>query len=564
MKKNSKIILFVLAILFIIGIIVVLCILLENPNVKKFNEKIGLIEKSFLQKTSFNTLDEYFVIISVSDMEKQATVKVGSGSSLNSAFSDAKRKISKFIKENEYNVEWVKLDVVNSISSNFQTELENTTYAYTYRKGIIFENANSKIVLTEAELNSNELIDYENHSLNLNNLNDYLNLPSYEVIKSTPTNIKSFSTKSCFCDEYNYVYQLYDDGDTCGTRILNNIDSSFINHLVLTSSNYLFNMLGDDGKFVYGYNLTNGKKLSGYNILRHAGSVWSLIVTYDDDADGMKKQKINSALDYLKDFLTNDGNLYFVMNYEKDEIPLGAGALTILAICDYTSTFMDTQYIDLAQKIGDGILSMQQSDGHFVHTLNTDFSLKEDYKSFVYTGESIFALCKLYGATKDEKYLNAAERALQYCVNSDFSIHSDHWISYAINEISKYVDNSDFYELGLKNFTRNINNIENEETSYSTALELLMQCFKLYNTLSDKQIDVNGLSDFPIQKLTSLIKSKANSILSLYMYPETAMYLKHPSKYLGAFFVRPESFNIRIDDIQHSILSYYYFKEILD
>ena len=99
MKKYSKIILFVIAILFIIGIIVALCILFENPNVKKFNEKIGLIEKSFLQKNSFNTLDEYIVIISVSDMNKQATVKFGSGSSLNSAFSDANVKFLGSLKK---------------------------------------------------------------------------------------------------------------------------------------------------------------------------------------------------------------------------------------------------------------------------------------------------------------------------------------------------------------------------------------------------------------------------------------------------------------------------------
>ena len=251
------------------------------------------------------------------------------------------------------------------------------------------------------------------------------------------------------------------------------------------------------------------------------------------------------------------------MNYEKNEIPLGGNALAVTAFSEYTTAFMDNQYVELAEKLGNGIISMQQADGHFTHILNTDFSEKEDYWTNIYDGEAILALCKLYGITKNEKYLNSAEKALQNCIKNDYSIHCDHWISYAINEISKYVDNTEYYELGLKNFTRNINNIDNEKTSYSTALELLMQCLQLYENISEKQTQKDILKEFPIAKLTSIIQEKANSMLNMYAYPEIAMYLKNPSKYCNVFFVRSDSFSMRIDDIQHAILAYTYFKGFL-
>ncbi len=512
MNTKLKIVLIISFILIIICAIFTISILTKNPYVKKFDEKIELIEKAFSQDFPSNNLSKNIVIISISNMEKQATVKFGLGNSLNSAFSNAKSEISKFIQDNDYNVEWVKLDIVDYISSNFQYELESVNSAYNYRKGIFFEDSNRTFVLTEAELNSNSIIDYSSKSLDLNHLNDYLNLPSYEKFQSQPSNIKSFTTKSFFCDENNMTYSLFNTGANTGRRILKTINSNSIYDIISNASNYLFNMIKDDGKFNYGYYLTTNKEIPDYNILRHAGSVWSLIVTYDDDPDGAKKVKINSSLDYLKNNLANNSDSYYIIssNENENELSLGGNALATLAFCEYTTAFSDNQYVELAEKLGNGILSMQQSDGHFVHILNPDFSVKKDYSTYLYDGESIFALCKLYGITKNEKYLNSAEKALQYCINKDYTIYKDHWLSYAINEITKYVDNPDYYNFGLKNFTRNVNNFDNLSSASSINFELLVQSLKLYNTVSAKNINVSYMTNFPIAKLNDLIQSQVD------------------------------------------------------
>ena len=43
------------------------------------------------------------------------------------------------------------------------------------------------------------------------------------------------------------------------------------------------------------------------------------------------------------------------------------------------------------------------------------------------------------------------------------------------------------------------------------------------------------------------------------MFPEIAMYMQTPEKYVGAFCVRHDDFRIRIDDIQHDVSAYYSF-----
>lgn len=288
----------------------------------------------------------------------------------------------------------------------------------------------------------------------------------------------------------------------------------------------------------------------------------------ENDLDGLKRRKIEKSIDYLNRFVQQkDNTVSHLLNETKSSISLGGNGLAVVAICEYTEKFNDTKYLEIAKHLGNGILSMQEETGKFVNLLSPkDYCVQDvagkHYK--YYCGEATLALGKLYGITKDSKYLEAAKKSLQYFVDTNYAVHSDHWTSYAANEITKYVDNESFYELGLRNVANNMDKMLNKKASSHTDLEMLMQCFELYNRILERNLTVSYLQTFPVEKFKTLIQNRVEKQFNSYLYPEIAMYLTNPSSYCNTFFIRTDGFRIRIDDIQHSIVGYSYYVKNLE
>lgn len=550
----------------LILIITFFCIFMPNTNHNSFDTKISMLQKLY-NKNGKSQGKDNIVIISICNKENKAIVNSKRGYSVNNAYQLLKNEVSSYVKQNNYNTYWVKLDIVQNVEEismdEFNDILSDLEQEYLYRNGIILSFADTEIILTEAELNSNMIIDYDNFKLDLTNLNAYLKSRGDLQLRTLPSKLKTFTTLGYFCDENNNTYELYNEGANTGRRVCNSLDKSQIDYIIQNASDYLFNMIQDDGKFIYGYNPLTDKKNNNYNILRHAGSVWSCIVSYDGSTD--KKAKIDSALDYLNDVIRKkDDNTYFIAEVKDSEIKLGGNALSIIAMCEYTDKFSDFKYIDTIKKLGNGILSMCHSDGSYTHVLNeNDFSLKAEYRTVYYDGEATFALCKLYGITKDDKYLNAAKKSMDYFIEERYTQYADHWISYATNEITKYVDDERYYDFGLKNVGNNMKRILEKEYTSHINLEMIVKCNELYNRMLEKNITVEFSNYFPIDKLKELLNARLHFQLNSYLYPEIAMYLNSPSKYCNTFFIRHSNFRIRIDDIQHSILGYYYSKDVI-
>lgn len=566
MKSKKMLIGSCVFVFLLIAIIAFVCVFRFNASNNSFDTKISMLQKLYRTDNKSQNKDN-IVIISICDMENKAIVKSKKGYSINNAYQLLKNEVSSYVKQNNYNTSWVKLDIVQNIEEisidEFNDTISDLVQEYIYRRGIILNFADTEIILTEAELNSNMIIDYDDCKLDLNNLNAYLQSRGDLQLRNLPTKLKTFTTLGYFCDENNNTYKLYNEGANTGRRVYDNLDKSQIDYIVQNASEYLFDMIQDDGKFIYGYNPLKDTENDNYNILRHAGSVWSCIVSFDGSND--KKAKIDLTLEYLNNTIRKkDDNTYFISEVKDGEIKLGGNALAIIAMCEYTDKFSDSKYIDTIKKLGNGILSMGHSDGSYNHVLNeNDFSLKSEYRTLYYDGEATFALCKLYGITKDEKYLNAAKKSMDYFIEKRYTQYADHWISYATNEITKYVDDEKYYELGLKNVGNNVSTILEKAYTSHIDLEMIVKCNELYNRMIEKNINIEYTNYFSYDKLKELLNARLHFQLNSYLYPEMAMYLKNPSKYCNTFFIRHSDFRIRIDDIQHSILGYYYSKDII-
>ena len=554
-------------IIFILVALIMLYVLTNETS--DFEKKMNLLEKEYKSNEEVLQIDESdkIVIIAISDRKEKAIVRSQKASTVDNAYQKLKKEVNLYINEKKFGFEWIKLDIVNEIEeksySDFCKDVESINNDNTYRKGLILNDGTEEFIFSEAELNSNCIVDYENNELNINNINKYLNEQGKNELRKIPSEVKIFTTISFFCDETSKTYELYNNGANTGRRKQDIIDKNEIYSIIANSSNYLSNMLQSSGKFIYGYNPLKNKELTSYNILRHCGSVWSLIVCFDENTKNKEslKANINNATEYMiSQIREQDKNISYIIEEKTDEIKLGGNALAVIAMCEYTEKFQDSKYIELLKKLANGIINMQEDGGNYIHVLNaSDFSKKEDYRTVYYDGEATFALIKLYGITNDEKYLNSAKKAMDYFVENNYTKYCDHWLSYASNEITKYIDNEKYYEFGIKNITENADIIRHKQFTSHVNFEMLIKGYELYNRLIEKKISFKDLDQFSIKDLKMLIDERAKFQLNSYMYPEFAMYLSNPNEYYNVFFIRQNNFRIRIDDIQHSLLGYKYY-----
>lgn len=578
MKSNKKIIIYTVSgILLVISLIIML--LLTDSEIT-FEERMELLKESvfdseeilniYSPENAFDKEHAYVVFISLCDIKTRAIVLHEVAPTLLEAWEKAEESAKQYIEEKNYDPKWIKVDVVDSIQKVKYKALQKTikkSYNEFYRKGIAFDKYFKTAVL-EAEINGNKFIDYkETDQINIDTLNAYLRKLGKSTIEKIPSELITFTCVGFLCDENNEVYKLNGYGDNEGLdygRRSYEVDKNTLKDVMLSSSYWLADEVEENGKFIYGYYPTYDKKFTAYNNLRHATSIlpfiWSYELTEDDAFKILSEKTLNYMLNEIKE--KSPDVSYLV---DRTEIKLGGNGVAIVTIDSYMNTFgKDEKLVDICKKLGEGILELQNEDGSYYHVLNTDFSRKEEYRTVYYDGEATYALSVLYKMTGEEKWLNAAKKSIEYFIENDYTKHKDHWVAYAVNEVTKYVDDERYYEFGLKNLQVNMKTIYNQKTPYHTYMELLMAGFEMYDRMIEKGIKCEYLEEFDEQFFMKTIQHRAEHMLNCFFYPEYAMYLKNPEAILGTFGVRHDGYRIRIDDVSHFIAGYYHYYEVYD
>ncbi len=559
MKKKMIIILIICLILGIIYIIY--NSITSGDNVLKFNNKISKLEDSIIKDKDLNFAKENFtVFISVSDSINKAYITNSTKSTLKKAIEEAKKEMLSKIKKYDINPEWVKLDVINDnkeiLSKNFESEVTNLNNN-TCRKGIAFDE-NFDIALLEAEINSNIIIDYKQKELDLSKLNKYItsDRKTKDKLKSFPEKLITFTSVGYIYDDKG-IYKLESKEENFGRRKIENIDELFLLETIENASEYLIDAVKENGEFIYRYNALTNKETDDYNILRHEGTVWSMIQTYKLTKNKELKENIDLAIKYVANEVVKykDDNTAYIIEKKNNEIKLGANGIGILMFIEYMQTFNNKEYEKLVLDLGNGISKMQNENGSYYHVYKyPEFSKYEEFRTVYYDGEATYSLTKLYEFTKNKKWLDKAEKAVKYFCDNEYEKYKDQWIEYSINEIIKYNPKKEYLELGLKNVSVNLEKIMNEEYWYPVDLELLNTGLEIYDIAVKNKV---YLKDFDVNKLIDAIFYRANIQLDGVFYPEISMYFENPKRITNAFYVRNEKFRIRIDDIQHNINGYY-------
>ena len=569
----------------------------------------------------------FLVFLSFSDGSAQADVVHGSGADIAEAFADAQQKAWTLIQKKRQRFRWLKADVVTEYAP---TDAKTLAYMIKepgwnefFRFGLSFDRS-FRTALLEEELNGAKILDYAGGSISLADLNRYLKKAGRPALPKLPEFFLLFQTAGFFYDADSAadaaaatdadsaastdadsasasgcVIPLIPDGLSRGRREIQNLDAAAARSFVTAAASFLEKQVQQDGSFRYGYYPRFDRVIPGYNCMRHASTIWSLLCQYRMTKKVSVLSLAARSIEYLLShaLVYRDPDTAYLSEPLKDEIKLGGGGVLILAITEYLDLCSEEprpailrsgepltkapnaeilhekdvlpeqealrrRYTEIACALGNGILSLLNPEtGEFSHVLNMDFSLKERYRTVYYDGEAAYALCRLYRLTKEEKWLFYAEKAVDHFLAADYTRYRDHWVAYAMNEITRYIHRDDYDTFALRNARVNLDFLYKRETTYHTFLELLMVTFETYERILAENPGLPYLKEFDLPYFLRTIRVRADRMLNGFFFPEYAMYMRCPDKILGSFMVRHDGFRVRIDDVQHNIGGFYlYYK----
>lgn len=540
------------------------------------------------------------LFFSLSDGASRARVCSASGNDFAAAWQAAAAQTQKLVNRHELTVRWLRIDWVTDVSSaswgELAAEFSKTKRNY-FRYGLAFD-ARFKNALLEQEINANAILyasgDFANAQFNQKNFAVYVKQrfgADFKPDLSPTAPVWQFATVGLFFSADARIQPLpggaapqflpgpsrdmsaWRNPSTldCGRRKLPALDMGDTFALIQSSSEFLARQVQEKGQFVYGHFPCFGRTIPTYNALRHASSVYSMLEAWELTRDEKLLTAIRRALDYLVDTLirrypqASGHTLAFNVDIN-GEIKLGANAVSILALVKYDELTGDTRHRPLMEQLAQGIAQMQDTaTGKFVHVLNAeDLSVKEAFRIVYYDGEAAFGLMRLYGLTRDPRWLVIVERAFDYFLQANHWQHHDHWLSYCANELTLYRPEEKYFRFGVQNIAGYLDFILQRETTYPTLLELSMAFEAMLRRIENDHPQMRHvLDELDINKFHRALHHRAHYLLNGFFWPEMAMYFAKPQSVVGSFFIRHHSFRVRIDDIEHYLSGYVAYWKML-
>lgn len=540
---------------------------LTNERQKAITSKANLIKTEVFSDESVKSLGDgpvdsvgHVVFFSVCNGTTRAKVYTGTGKTLSDAWKNALNSTLKEVKADSTETQWLRVDVVSNArpttAGSVLKHIDNVYSGFNFN-GLAFD-PEFKTAILEGELNGRHIYDYKENTISITLLNDWLKEHGKEKIQELPENLIEFKCYGWFCDENNDIYSLCNEGADNSRRQISTLDADYAKNVIDTALTFLVEQVKEDGSFIYGMYPQYDEEIDNYNILRHSGTIWALICRYRMFPEDKLKETIARTINYMLSQIKYDEDGAAYLHEAKDfEYKLGGNGIAVVALTEYMDVFQNEEFRDVCVSLGEGILKLQNPEtGEYWHILNNDFSRGEDFRTVYYDGECTFALARLYSLTGDQKWLDAACKAIDHFIDEDYTRYRDHWVAYSLNEVTKYIERQEYYDFALANATNNYAKILGRERTFPTNLELLISAFETWQRMVDKGMDTG---DFNVQDLLDAIAARANRQLSGYFYPELAMYMENPQRILGSFMMRNDKFRVRIDDVQHNIGGFYLY-----
>lgn len=215
-----------------------------------------------------------------------------------------------------------------------------------------------------------------------------------------------------------------------------------LNQTIEDANAYMYKVLDNKGKFTYRLNLNPDVNVPPkYNMLRHAGSIYSMVMYEQATGDGSHVQDIVNATNWLKQTgLKPAGKegMLGIWTYDRitgsdaaDQVKLGGAGLSLVAMLSTEMLAKGTTSLKELQQLGAFILYMQRKDGSFYSKFIPSKGGRDaSWTSLYYPGEAALGLVMLYEYDHDPKWLMGAAKALGYLSRlriGKSTVEADHW-----------------------------------------------------------------------------------------------------------------------------------------
>ena len=218
------------------------------------------------------------------------------------------------------------------------------------------------------------------------------------------------------------------------------------------AGSYLGRMVDANGKFVYLYDAVRNSAVNDYNLLRHAGTLWSMFQIVRMNGDPAVRASAERGLDHMVRLYAwrdprHPDAVFLREGRDGDrsgDVKLGACGLGILAYveAERAGVKLSEEHRSVMIGLGHGILAMQKPDGE-LRSYHTPPGGKENTRrSVYYPGEAILALTELHVILGDQKWLDAARRAADFQVERrwnrlgvEMPVPPDAWLAQALEKL---------------------------------------------------------------------------------------------------------------------------------
>ena len=209
------------------------------------------------------------------------------------------------------------------------------------------------------------------------------------------------------------------------------------------SARYLINACDFDGKFQYRINLNSKIEVTpGYNMLRHAGSIYAMAMYSDRSPDEITQRAMARAVRFLKDktihplpgrpdLLAVWSDPQIILRQRPLEAKLGGTGLGLVALLSMEKIKPGTTSIEYLRKMGNFLRYMQKEDGSFyTKYIPSEGGRWDRWKSLYYPGEAALGLLMLNERDPSPAWRNAAADAIAHLARiraGKTEVAADHW-----------------------------------------------------------------------------------------------------------------------------------------